>query len=79
MDINFDDLLNSPDLTDDNLSIEGMENYNVDVPNQDNPEQIISDQNIGTVNYLNDDDNGGSGGGSVETAYGTIAFCDPDS
>ena len=77
MDINFEDLLNNPDFSDDNLSIEGMEDFNVEIPNQPYPEQIISDETIGSVNYLDDNGDGGSGG-PVETAYGTNAFCDPD-
>jgi len=65
MDFNFDDLLNNNDLTDNNLSIEGMEDFRVDIPTQDISEQINSDHAIGTINYLDD-----SGGGS-ETAYGS--------
>ena len=59
-----DDLLNS-DLTDFNLSIEGMENWNLD----------DSNQVIDSIHYELDDS---GGGGGTETAYGTCAFCDFD-
>ncbi|NVO12012.1 MAG: hypothetical protein HXX16_18785 [Bacteroidales bacterium] len=78
MDTNFDNLLNNLGLTNDNLSIEGMENFktddvNLDTPTQDIPEQMSSNQGADSLYYFDEGGDSGGGGGT-DVAYGSSTF-----
>ena len=86
MDFNFDDLTNNNDLTDNNLSIDGMENWTLEDPSEHVSSMYCLDGDSGG----GDSGGGGTdvaygsstfgfdGGGGTETAYGTCAFSDSD-
>lgn len=61
MDFNFDDLTNNNELTNDNLSIDGMGDWTTDL-------------DLGSVHCLDDSDSGDGGGGGTDVAYGSPTF-----